>query len=81
MVEGALVASCKTQSKDKFLENYPPCQHCGKNGHLPYKCGKTPDAQCKIYKQLGHEAVICKSKFQKDEIVAKPPSKKKITYF
>ncbi|XP_049356429.1 uncharacterized protein LOC125821049 [Solanum verrucosum] len=47
MVEGALVASHKTQSKGKFLKNYPPCQHCGKNGHPPYKCWKRPDAQCK----------------------------------
>ena len=70
MVEGALVASHKTQSKGKFLKNYPPCQHCGKNGHPPYKCWKRPDAQCKICKQLGNEAVICKSKFQKDETVA-----------
>ncbi|XP_049362599.1 uncharacterized protein LOC125827335 [Solanum verrucosum] len=70
MVEGALVASHKTQSKGKIFKNYQPCQHCGKNGHHPYKSWKRPDAQCKNSKQLGHEAVICKSKFQKDETVA-----------
>ncbi|XP_049365198.1 uncharacterized protein LOC125830022 [Solanum verrucosum] len=50
MVEGALVVNHKTQSKGKFLKNYPPCQHCGKNGHPPDKCWKRPDAQCKICK-------------------------------
>jgi len=44
MVEGALVASHKTQSKGKYLKNYPPCQHCGKNGHPTYKCWKRLDA-------------------------------------
>lgn len=50
MVEGALVANHKTQSKGKYLNNYPPYQHCGKNGHPPYKCWKRP-AQCKICNQ------------------------------
>ncbi|XP_049358706.1 uncharacterized protein LOC125823364 [Solanum verrucosum] len=44
MVEGALVGNHKTQSKGNFLKNYPPCQHCGKNGHPPYKCWKRPYA-------------------------------------
>ena len=45
-------------------KNYPPCQHCGKLGHPPYKCWKRPDAKCSKCNQLGHEAVICRSKFQ-----------------
>ncbi|XP_060183231.1 uncharacterized protein LOC132613204 [Lycium barbarum] len=38
MVEGALAASHKTQSKGGNLKNYPPCQHCGKMGHPPIRC-------------------------------------------
>lgn len=70
MVEGALISSHKTQSKFKFFINYPPYQHCGKHGHPAYKYWKRPDAQYKICKQLGHEVVICKSKFQKGETAA-----------
>ena len=36
----------------------------------PYKCWKRPDAQCKNCKQHGHEVVMYKDKFQKDEAVA-----------
>nr|XP_018622800.2 uncharacterized protein LOC108943357 [Nicotiana tomentosiformis] len=49
MVEGALTANHKTQSKgNNAKKNYPPCQHCGKKGHPPFKCWKRPDAKCKI---------------------------------
>ncbi|XP_019232217.1 PREDICTED: uncharacterized protein LOC109212937 [Nicotiana attenuata] len=68
MVEGALTANHKTQSKgNNVKKNSPPCQHCGKKGHPPFKCWKRPDAKCKICNQLGHEAVICKGKYQKHE--------------
>ena len=39
-------------------KTYPPCQHCGKLGHPPYKCWKRPDAKCTKCNQLGLEAVI-----------------------
>nr|XP_033510494.1 uncharacterized protein LOC117275310 [Nicotiana tomentosiformis] len=66
MVERALTANHKTQSKgNNAKNNYPPCQHCGKNGHPPFKCWKKPDAKCKICNQLGHEVVICKGKSPK----------------
>ena len=42
--------------------NYPPCQHCGKMGHLPFKCWRRPDVKCSKCNQLGHETVICKGK-------------------
>ncbi|XP_019259108.1 PREDICTED: uncharacterized protein LOC109237273 [Nicotiana attenuata] len=68
MVEGALTANHKTQSKgNNTKKNYPPSQHCGKKGHPPFKCWKRPDAKCKICNQLGHEFVICKGKSQKHE--------------
>ncbi|KAF3641690.1 putative TMV resistance protein N-like [Capsicum annuum] len=71
MIEGALTANYKTQSKgNNSRKNYPPCQHCGKIGHLPFKRWKRPDAQCKICNQLGHEVVICKNKSQKYEAEA-----------
>lgn len=50
------------QSKGRYSrKNYPPCQHCGKMGHPPFKCWKRPDAKCNKCNQLGHEVVICKS--------------------
>ncbi|XP_047256224.1 uncharacterized protein LOC124888977 [Capsicum annuum] len=59
MVEGALAANHKTQSKgNNSRKNYPHFQHYGKIGHPPFKCWKRPDAQCKICHQLGHEAKI-----------------------
>eukprot|EP00256_Glycine_max_P032673 XP_006577564.1 uncharacterized protein LOC102666775 [Glycine max] len=48
-------------------KNYPPCQHCGKMGQPPFKCWRRPNAKCSKYNQLGHEAVICKRKFQQPE--------------
>ena len=71
MVERSLASNHKTQSKgNNSRKNYPPCQHCGKIGHPPFKCWKRPDAQCKICNQLGHEAVICKNKSQNYEAEA-----------
>ncbi|XP_047251582.1 uncharacterized protein LOC124886699 [Capsicum annuum] len=82
MIKAALAANHKTQSKgNNSRKNYPPCQHCGKIGHPSFKCWKTPDAQCKICNQLGHEAVICKNKSQNMKQMPKSPKKKKkITY-
>jgi len=52
------------QNKGKVKrKNYPPCQHCGKMGHPPFKCWRILDAKCSKCNQLGHEVVICKSKF------------------
>ncbi|XP_047270313.1 uncharacterized protein LOC107874407 [Capsicum annuum] len=62
MVEGTLVANHKTQRRGKNLKNYPPSEYFGKMGHPPYKCSKWLDAKCCKCNQLGHEAVICKSK-------------------
>ena len=36
-------------------------------GHPPFKCWRRPDAKCTKCNQLGHEAVICNSKFQQAE--------------
>ncbi|XP_074342450.1 uncharacterized protein LOC141680013 [Apium graveolens] len=56
---------------DNAKKKYPPCRHCGKLGHPPFKCWKRPDAKCNICNQHGHEAVICKNKFQKHKEDAK----------
>ncbi|XP_028209270.1 uncharacterized protein LOC114392359 [Glycine soja] len=37
--------SANNQGKDK-KKNYPPCQHCGKKGHAPFRCWRRPDAKC-----------------------------------
>jgi len=76
VVEGALPAkhhevgsSQSSQSKDKGKKkNYPPCEHCGKMGHPPFRCWRRPNTKCN---QLGHEAVICKGTFQQHETNAK----------
>ncbi|KAL5794297.1 hypothetical protein ACOSP7_002891 [Xanthoceras sorbifolium] len=61
-------ASNQLQNKGgNFKRNYPPCQYCGRKGHPSFKCWKRPDAKCSKCNQLGHEAVICKRKFQKLE--------------
>jgi hypothetical protein len=36
-------------------------------GHPPFKCWKRPDARCSKCNQLGHEAIICRVKNQKQE--------------
>ena len=51
-------------------KSYPPCRHCEKKGHPPYKCWRRPDAKCSKCNQLGHEAVICKVKGQVKEVNA-----------
>jgi transposase InsO family protein len=78
VVEGALQAkhhevgsATNSQSKDRGKKkNYPPCEHCSKMGHPPFRCWRRPDAKCSKCNQLGHEAVICKSKFQQQEVNA-----------
>ncbi|XP_016755167.2 uncharacterized protein [Gossypium hirsutum] len=45
-------------------KSYPPCHHCEKKCHPPFKSWKRPDAKCSKCNQLGHEAVICKVKGQ-----------------
>jgi len=78
VVEGALPAkhhvvgsTASNQSKDKRKrENFPPCEHCGKLGHPPFRCWKRPYAKCNKCNQLGHEAVICKGKSQQNEVNA-----------
>ncbi|XP_038904229.1 uncharacterized protein LOC120090572 [Benincasa hispida] len=35
--------------------SYPPCQHCNRKGHPPFKCWRRPDAKCTKCNQMGHE--------------------------
>jgi hypothetical protein len=56
------------QNKGKFLKrNFPPCQHYNKLGHSPFKCWKRHDEKCSKCHQMGHEAIICRIKFQKQD--------------
>jgi len=60
--------STRNQGKGRNSNRgYPPCKYCGRTGHPPLKCWKRPDAKCNKCNQLGHEAVICKNKFQMRE--------------
>lgn len=47
---------------DNKKRDFPPCEHCGKKGHPPFKCWRRPDVKCNKCKQLGDIAKICKSK-------------------
>ncbi|KAJ6423527.1 hypothetical protein OIU84_024483 [Salix udensis] len=66
----------KFQNKGKFLKrNFPPCQHCNKIGHAPFKCWKRPDAKCSKCNQMGHEAIICRTTIQRQDVMHKWPVK------
>lgn len=52
-------------------KKYPPCKHCNKLGHPPFKCWRRPDAKCSKCNQLGHEAIICKKQDRQQEGDAK----------
>ncbi|PHT49342.1 hypothetical protein CQW23_09089 [Capsicum baccatum] len=54
-----------------FKGNYPPCKHCSKLGHAPFKCWKRLDAKCTKCNQLGNEAIICKNKTQQQDVEAR----------
>ncbi|KAF3649732.1 Histone acetyltransferase of the MYST family 1 [Capsicum annuum] len=51
-----------------FKRNYPPCKHCGKLEHAPFKCWERPDAKCNKCNQLGHESIICNNKTQQQDV-------------
>ena len=68
--EGNSVLPTSSSNKSRngnFKGKYPPCHHCGKKGHPPFKCWRRPDAKCSKCNQLGHEAVICRNKNQVQE--------------
>jgi hypothetical protein len=45
---------------------FPPCKHCGKSGHAPFKCWRRPDVRCTKCKKLAHHERICRSNFQQN---------------
>jgi len=67
--EGISASTTKGKSGHS-KKSYPPCKHCNKKGHPPYKCWRRPDARCSKCNQLGHEAVICKNNGQQQEAEA-----------
>jgi hypothetical protein len=65
----------KFQNKGKFLKrNFPPCQHYNKTRHAPFKCWKRPDAKCSKCNQMGHEAIICRTTIQRQDVDAQVAS-------
>ncbi|XP_052204065.1 uncharacterized protein LOC127809339 [Diospyros lotus] len=61
--EGSGASTTKGKNGNQ-KKSYPPCKHCGKKGHPPFRCWRRPDAQYSKCNQLGHEVVICKEKAQ-----------------
>ncbi|XP_019195832.1 PREDICTED: uncharacterized protein LOC109189674 [Ipomoea nil] len=58
-----------TSSKGEKKRDFPPCKHCGKKGHPPFKCWRRPDVKCGKCNKLGHHERICKSNLQqKDDV-------------
>jgi len=68
-VEGALPAKHEGGWRNKG-RNYPPCKHCNKLGHPPFKCWRRPDAKCNKCNQIGHEAVICRNQSEQQDVDA-----------
>ena len=56
---------------DGQKKSYPPCQHCIKKGHPPFKCWRRLDAKCSNCNQMRHEAIICQDKRQHHDEKAK----------
>nr|GLL41469.1 Retrovirus-related Pol polyprotein from transposon TNT 1-94 [Ipomoea trifida] len=56
-----------SSSKGEKKRDFPPCKHCGKKGHPPFKCWKRPDVKCGKCNKLGHHERICKSNFQQKD--------------
>lgn len=61
-------AEGKNENRKK---SYPPCQHCGRKGHPPFRCWRRPNAKCTKCNQMGHEAIICRNKNQQHDEEAK----------
>jgi len=64
--EGETSANNKSKG-GSAKKSYPPCQHCGRKYHPPFKCWRRPNAKRKKCNKLGHEAVICKNKAPQQE--------------
>ena len=65
-IEGALPAKVQSNQKDK--KDFPPCKHCGRKGHPPFKCWRRPDQQCEKCRKMGHHQKICTSDFQQENV-------------
>ena len=68
-VEGALAARAQSRQRGKEKNkgtkfNLPPCKHCGRKGHPPFRCWRNPDQQCEQCQKMGHHQRICKSNTQ-----------------
>lgn len=72
----------ETSNKVGFQKkSYPPCHHCNRKGHPPFKCWRRPDAKCTKCNQMGHETIICKSKHQQQSDEANIAEKEKDKLF
>ncbi|GAA0172962.1 hypothetical protein LIER_26680 [Lithospermum erythrorhizon] len=53
--------------KGEKSKEYPPCKHCGKKGHPPFKCWRKPDVKCAKCNKQGHHEKICMTEIQQTE--------------
>jgi len=68
---GEVVAHNNNKSqREGSKRNYPPCKHCNKLGHPPFKCWRKPYAKCNKCNKLGHEAFICRNQSQQQDVDA-----------
>lgn len=70
------VGSTSYKNEEKNRE-FPPCKHCGKFGHPPFKCWRRPDVKCDKCNKLGHHERICRSNFQQSNEAQVKINKKK----
>ncbi|CAN4086062.1 unnamed protein product [Withania somnifera] len=74
-VEGALPAKVQSNQGNKGKKvqlgtkpDFPPCKHCGKKRHPPFKCWRKPDQQCEKCQKIGHHQKICKNNTQQNSV-------------
>ena len=62
-------AATNTSNNNGDNKGFPPCKHCGKVGHPPFKCCRRPNVKCEKCNKLGHHVRIYKSNFQQKNVV------------
>lgn len=60
-------ATNASSNRGERFKEFPPCKHCGKKGHPPFKCWKRPDVKCGKCNKMGHDEKICRSEYYHKE--------------
>jgi len=64
--KGRETAANTNRSNKQRSKEFPPCKHCGKIGHPPFKCWRRPNVKCEKCNKIGHHVRFCKFQ-QKNE--------------